>query len=263
MNTEKYGMLNNHTNDMTRLLNMIENQLQLKNFPLPDQANKDTWPAIIMDQTLPVFSEYFPNVIDIIVDPTTEKDGFYFIDKDIEPGVKILGIQDIDWMAFRNAGSYYERYGLNTIDAQTWMSRHYALDDIALTQTGSDLVSLFNLQIYPVFVKPNKIRLESVNGAPVHRWRSFPLKVLIEHTSLFTLSPTMMKSFIKLCMCDISDHILSYIKYYSNMDTVYGSIDLQLDRLQDWSNKREDILREYSEASMTTANESLPLIWTV
>ena len=47
------------------------------------------------------------------------------------------------------------------------------------------------------------------------------------------------------------------------MDTVYGSIDLQLDRLQDWSNKREDILREYSEASMTTANESLPLIWTV
>ena len=251
-------------NSMTLLLNKIERRLGTKQLNLPEYMSKDKWAEeVICNETLDTFSRFFPNKFPYILGPQNRKGKYYLIDESICDHMTILGIQDIDWMAFRNAGSFYERYGLNTIDAQTWMSRHYALDDIALTQTGSDLVSMFNLQIYPVFVKPNKIKLESVNGAPVHRWRSFPLKVLIEHTSLFTLSPTMMKSFIKLCMCDISDHILSYIKYYSNMDTVYGTLDLQLDRLQDWSNKREDILREYSEAAMTTANESLPLIWTV
>jgi len=258
----KYGLMSRNNNDMTRLLNKIELRLQLgSNFPLPDGCKKDDWPRVILDQSISTFSQYFPYKIQDVITPNVVKDGYFFIDQNVPVGTKILGIGDIDWLAYRS-DSRFDRYGIN-LDAQTWMTRQYAIDDIAMTIAGNDLLSLFDLGIYIEYIPPNKCRLVSVNGNPVSQFRPFPLIILIEHPGLWTISPTMMETFIKICMCDVATLIYGNIKYYDGLDAVYATLDLKLDTLQEWANRRDDIIREYDEAHTTTANDSAPIMITV
>lgn len=257
----KYGMLGKNNNQMTVLLNRIERQLGLSVLPLPEGLKKDDWAKIIMEDTIPVFSQYFPYEITTVVNPNPSKDGWFFIDQNLPEGTRILGVKDIDWQSYR-VDPRFDRYGIN-FQTYDFISRDYGVDDVAFSQVAADFMSLFNLGIYIEFEYPNKIKLVSVNGSPVSQYRPFPLKILIEHPGLHTLSPTYMETFTKLAKADIATAIWGVMKYYDNMDTAYATLSLQLDVVQEWANKREDIIRELDEAHVTTANEHSSLIMTI
>ena len=259
MNT--YGLASVNNNEMTTLLNTIELRLQCRSMPLPDGCKKDDWAEVINEQSIPTYSRYFPYQVQDIITPDMKKDGFFFLDQHLPEGTKILGINDIDWLAYRS-DSRFDRYGIN-LDAQTWMTRQYAIDDIAMTTVGTDLISIFDLGIYPIYVAPNKIRLESVNGNPVSQFRPFPLKIFIQHPGLHTISPTMYETFIKICLVDVATLIYGTIKFFDGLDTTYGSLDLKLDVIQDWANKREEVIKEYDDAHVSTASEFQPIMFTV
>lgn len=240
-------------NQMTLLLNKIERRLGLKVLTLPEGLTKDNWAEVIIEDTIPTFSRYFPHKITTIIDNTCEKDGFFFIDKDVPEGCKIIGVKDIDWQAYR-CDPRFDRYGINfaTFD---FISRDYGIDDVAFTQTSADFMSLFNLGIYIVFDPPNKIKLESVNGSPVSRYRPFPLQIFIEHpANLMTISPTMMETFESLAQCDVAIFLYQQLKYFDDFDTTYAQLQLKLDTLQSWADRREDLVNKLDEAHTTTAN---------
>ena len=248
-------------NQMALLLNKIERRLGLSVLPLPDAIAKNTWHTVIEEDTIPTFSRYFPYKITVIIDNTCEKDGYYFIDKDIPEGCKILGVKDIDWQSYRCDPRYDYGIGFSNYD---FAGYNYGPDDIALTQVSADYTSLFNLGIYPEFEYPNKIKLVSVNSTPISRYRPFPLQVFIEHpANLMTISPTMMETFEKLAQSDVATMLYQQLKYYDGIETVYANLDLKLDDLRTWSEKREDIVRELDEAHVSTANEFGSLIMTV
>jgi hypothetical protein len=49
------------SNNMTNLLNKIENRLGVKMLNLPEKLNKNTWASeVIIPDTLVSFSRYFP-----------------------------------------------------------------------------------------------------------------------------------------------------------------------------------------------------------
>ena len=257
----KYGMLGHH-NQMTVLLNRIERFFGLRNFPLPDGLKKDDWPTIISEDSIPVFSNYFPYMITDIVTPDMEKDGYFFIDQHVPEGSRILGVVDVDWQAFRSDSRYDRNFGISMV-ALDYIAQDHTLSDSMVQIVGTDMLSLFNLGIYIEFVPPNKIRLVTVNGSRVNKYRPFPIKILLEHPSIMTISPTMMGSFENLVKCDVSTAIYEELKFYDDQDTVYGSFRLQLDKLQDWANRRDDVIRTLDEAHLSTANENMPLIMTV
>ena len=262
MEYNKYGMVGHNNNQMTIILNRIERQLGLSVLPLPDGLKKDDWARIIIEDTIPVFSQYFPYEVITLIDPTLSKDGYAFIDQNLPEGARILGVRDISWESYRS-DPRVDRYGMS-VYSQDFLSREYAVDDIALTVTGNDLMSLFQNGIFIEFLYPNKIKLTSVNGFPVSQYRPFPLKILIEHLpNLSSLSPTYMETFIKLAKCDIALAIWNVLKYYDNMDTSYATLALQLDTLQENANARSDVIRELEEAHVTTANEHQPIMMTV
>ena len=58
MEYNKYGMVGHNNNQMTIILNRIERQLGLSVLPLPDGLKKDDWARIIIEDTIPVFSQY-------------------------------------------------------------------------------------------------------------------------------------------------------------------------------------------------------------
>jgi hypothetical protein len=250
------------SNEMTKLLNKIERRLGMTVMTLPDNLKKDNWCKIIEEDTLPTYSRYFPYSITILIDNTCFKDGYYFIDKDLPAGSKIIGVKDIDWQLF-SRDSRYGGYGVG-FPTYDYLGRDYGVDDIALTQVTTDISSLFNLGIYIEFEYPNKVRLVSINGAPISRYRPFPLKIYLEHPSnLMTISPTMMEEFEKLAQSDIAIFLYQNLKYYDNQDNVYTQLDLKLETLQEWANKRDDIVKELDDAHTTTANEYQSLIITV
>lgn len=254
--------MNNPANQMTKLLNKIERRLGMSVINLPDKLSKDNWHTVIEEDTISTFSRYFPYSITVIIDNTCEKDGFYFIDKDLPEGTKILGVKDVDWQSYR-VDPRFDRYGIN-FSTYDFISRDYGIDDVAFSQVAADYMSLFNLGIYIEYLPPNKIRLVSVNGSPVSRYRPFPLKIFIEHPSnLMTISPTMMESFEQLAQADIATFLYQNLKYYDNQETVFMQLDLKLETLVEWANKRDDIVRQLDEAHTTTANEWQSLIMTV
>lgn len=241
-------------NRMTTLLNKIERRLGLLTLNLPDSIGKNTWHTIIEEDTLPTFSRFFPYKITVLIDHTCEKDGFYFIDKDVPEGSIILGASDVDWQAYRTNNGY-DRYNFLST---------YGADEIALTQVTADYMSLFNLGIYIEFVPPNKVRLTSVNGSAVTRFRSFPLRVFVQHPSnLMTISPTMMEIFEELAQADVATFLYHQMKYFDDTDTTFLTLSLRLDALQEWSNKRADIVQRLDEAHTSSANEGQILIMTV
>lgn len=253
---------NSSPNQMTLLLNKIERRLGLTVLNLPDNLAKDKWADIIVEDTIPEFSRYFPYKITTVIDNTIMKDGFYFIDKCVPNGAKILGVGDIDWNAYR-CDPRYDRYGIN-FATYDFISTDYTLEDIAFSQASADIMSLFNLGIYLEFLPPNKVKLVSVNGSPVSRYRPFPLEIYTEHpASLMTISPTMMRSFEQLAIADVATFLYQNLKYYDGTDTVYANLDLKLNTLEEWAGKREDIVDKLDEAHVSTANEGQHLIMTV
>ena len=111
---------------------------------------------------------------------------------------------------------------------------------------------------------PNKIRLVSVNGSPVSRYRPFPLEIFLEHPiNLMTISPTMMEIFEKLAQADVATFLFQSLKYFEGQDTVFMQLDLKMDTIMEWANKRDDIVRELADNYVSTANDGQPLMITV
>lgn len=255
-------IIQNPANEMTKLLNKIERRLGMSVMTLPTNLQKDQWHKIIEEDTIPTYSRYFPYCITVLIDNSCFKDGYYFIDRDIPAGAKIIGIKDIDWATY-SRDCRFGGYGVG-FPTYDYLGRDYGVDDIALTQVSTDISSLFNLGIYVEFEYPNKVKLVAVNGAPISRYRPFPLKVYLEHpANLMTISPTMMETFEKLAQSDVAVFLYQNLKYYDNQDNVYTQLDLKLETLQEWANKRDDIVKELEDAHVSASNEYQSLIITV
>ena len=127
-------------NEMTKLLNKIERRLGLSVLTLPEKISKKNWHIVIEEDTIPTYSRYFPYKLTVIIDNTCEKDGFYFIDKDLPEGSKILGVKDIDWQAYR-CDPRFDRYGIN-FSTYDFISRDYGIDDV-LSGCGDKKYAVF------------------------------------------------------------------------------------------------------------------------
>ena len=250
-------------NEMTKLLNKAERRLGLSVIKLPEQLAKDKWADIVREDTLPTYSRYFPYMHVTVIDVRYhDENGFFYIDRDLPEGTKIIGVKDIDWSSYRADSGIIK----NNINYGTWdfAAAEYGAADIAMSQARTDYCSLFNLGIYIEEVPPNKIKLVSVNGSPVNQYSNFPIAVFIEQPdNLLGISPTMMETFEKLAFSDIATFLYNNLKYYDGTDTVFATLDLKLDLLNEWANKRDDIVNQLDEAHVSTANANQTMIMCV
>ena len=92
-------------NDMTRLLDKLENRLGLHALVphLPDWCNKEAWANVIKTDTMVTFSRYYPHRFKMIINDETcdkkKENGttWYYIKDEILQGAKLLGVYDIAW----------------------------------------------------------------------------------------------------------------------------------------------------------------------
>lgn len=260
-------------NDMTLLLNKIERRLGLIPLTphLPKEMNKEAWANLIMTDTIVTFSRYYPNKLPMVVNDDTcykRREGnqqivWYYIKDEVLNGVKLLGIEDIDWMDYTTnnsslgatslGGGYY--YPSSACPQATF-------EDVIALQMNANVSSLYNRGIYIDFEYPNRFSLKGL-GNTDYDLASFTVLLLVEHRSLSTISPTKMETFEALAQADVANFLASNLKYYDGLETAYTNIDLKLSDLQEQANKREDIINTIKESYVSTSNDNIPYIWTI
>lgn len=244
------------SNNMTDLVNKIEQVIGTEPLTLPDHLSKSIWPdKVIIPMTIVTYSRYFPNRMRYHIDGSHPmKNGWYLLDESIFNDAKILGVTNVDWGCFNGTG-YGGGYGYN--DA----TYGAGIDDIANIAISANLSSMFNNKIYPTFEPPNKFRLETANGRSVSNVYSYDLYVLVEHSpSLLTISATQMDTFDDLACCDVARFLYNNLKYYDNIDTVFANTNIRLDDILERANKRDEIMAYIKENYVSAANKNQPMI---
>lgn len=243
------------SNNMTLLLNKIENRLGLDMLELPDNLKKENWAEkVIIPDTICTWSRYYPNEIRYHVDPShKKKNGWYLLDEEMF-GVKILGVKNLDWSKF-NSNTYGGAYGI-----QDYLATGYDLSSMVDLISAANMNSLFNNGLYPTFDPPNKFRLETTYGNTAEI-KEFTIVVLTEHNpNLLSISPTQMETFEALAQADVAGWLYNKLKMFQGVQTVYTSIELHLDDLQNEHQKRDEIINTIKESYVSASNKNQPIM---
>lgn len=256
-----------YSNNMTNLLNKIENRLGTKPLALPDEIKKETWASNVIElDTIVTYSRYFPRLFNYEVDPAThpKKNGWYILDENfISPDAKILGVRDLSWEDFaQDSLTYQQNMGLGVYD---YLANSFGVTDVALMQMRADHMSLFNNNIFVEFDPPNKIKLTSATGADLSRSvGKFHIDLFLQHRSdLTTISATQMETFEALAQADVALYLYRYLVHYDQLETVYAQIDLKLQDLETEAGKRDDIIEKIKDGYVSAANKNQPIMFCV
>lgn len=251
-------------NSTTTLLNRIERRLGISQLNLPDYLQKDQWMKVIEEESIVVFSRYFPDEKIYRISPSRDRidnEGYYIIDEDrLGKDIKILGVRDIDWESFSKTYNYYASgaYNYNTFGDS------FTLDVVGTAQMSADHNSLFQNGIFVDFKFPNRVKIVTVANIQVLKALDIPIILYTVHPSnLTTISPTQMRIFEDLCCSDIALWLYNELKYYDQLETVYSNIELKLDFLSNIADRREEIIDRLDEGHVTAANANIPYIMTI
>ena len=255
------------TNSMGNLVNKVAHILEVEYIEqfFPKEIQKETWAQKIIDYSLLDFSKYVPQKIQYLVKTNTmDSDGWYYIDEDVIPGnIRIVGIQDLDFETISldatMSGTMSGPYGIHD-----YMQAVYSVEDVADIQMMADHNSMFNSGIYVEWQSPNKIRLKSGTRNFI-KWQAptFPITLYLSHSeNLLTIDPTKMELLEELASSDIAKFLYATLKYFDKLETSYGTIDLKLEKVEEYKDKRDDIMQRLKEGFIS-AGGSYPIIMCV
>lgn len=254
-------------NRMTNVLDKIERRLGTKPLGLPDDLKKDKWvDEVIIPDTLETFSRYFPHMVRLKVSTKTKTpDGYYLIDTDLVNGEEIIGVRDIAFDIYGSDSTYVQQsQGLGVYDYFTG-SAQYNLDDVMMLQARADIASIFNNQTYVEFKEPNMLKITSVTGGDLTGLMpQIPVDVFIKHpANLMTIPVSQMEVFENLATADVANFLVAYLAHFDGLETVFANVDLKLDRLDQWAQRRDDIIQQIREGYVNPANKNQPIMYTV
>ena len=261
----------NSRNSYTELIAKITRKLGLLPLipHLPEFCNQDAWVDIIQNDTMVTFSRFFPYRFKMVINSETcdkkmdnQKVMWYYIKDEVLQGAKLLGIMDIDWQDTSSNNSSLGASSVGNYFYPSYACPIATFESIAALQTAADFNSLYNRGIYIDFQYPNHFCLRGI-GNTNYDLNSFTVILLVEHSSLATISPTKMETFEKLAMADIAGFLYQNLKYFDGLETAFLNLDLKLSELNDIANKRDQIVEELDNAHVSTSNDNIPYLFSV
>lgn len=252
-------------NSQTALLNKIERRLGTSLYELPEEFGKDAWmDKVIANETLDTFSRYFPYAMTYNLTGDRRKGPYYLIDEKICNSQVILGVGDINWHLLSKCTPAFG-FGSGFLSTFDMFTSGLNVEDILMTQQLIDHASVYKAGIYVEFEPPNKVRLESnLSNNMLEMLKSIPITLFLKHsTNLMTIEPTKMEIFEQLATADVATFLYQYLKFYENIETSFANTELRLDTLQDWMNKRDEIVQKMEDNYVSAANKNQPIIVTI
>ena len=249
-------------NSMTKLLNLIERRLGTDVLGLPESMSKDKWATeVICNETLDVFSRYFPRKIPYTLCIENKKDDYWLIDESICNSVDIIGAGDIRWHDWSSQYIGLLFGGTHTFDL---MSAGIDFETYADVIQMADHVSLYSNGMYIEYEPPNKIYLRVVVAQSfLTNFQRIPIDLFVKHApNLKTIEPTKMNIFENLATADVANFLFEKLKYFDQEQLTFGNLDLKLQSLEETARSRQDIINTLESSYISAANRSMPILIT-
>ena len=176
--------------------------------------------------TLPVFSTFLPYRALVMVDSERHlypgKQNTYRIETEGE----LLGVSEIYAGALNTFYPFYHPYNQG---------------DVLARQQLVDIYSLFGVE--PTFRFTPPCFLEIFPKSILPRVQEFPVVCKFVHPkTLRTILPGSSEILKDLFLCDLAGDLLAVRENFQTLSSVYGEINLNLDRLRTQADKRQEII---------------------
>jgi len=218
----------------TKVIRHIDGMLGVTHQVL--EISKEEILDIIREETLPTFSKYFPHYAEVIVTPDKDKHGaeeMYFLDTDYD----ILSVSKVI-LSYGNTGNGAYNSGL--------LSRS-PLDRQAASNASSMMMQPVTHQFHPpslIEIFPKKSLVSK-----------FTVQIKAVHPDHFSTIPISLKDqFYELAICDVRKFLYPIRFRFNNIETLYGSIELFMNKLEGAEDDRKDILETFRQHSHKSAN---------
>ena len=193
--------------------------------------------ACLDQETLPTLSIYLPHYEDFQIDAAKDRingqDGIYQIRA---PGERLLGVNRLrEGVIAYGSVMYNPTLSGDIIDQQLIADRQSA----TLVSVTWDFRPPNILEIYP------KALLYSIFNVECK---------CVHHTHLRTIPPTAREILRELFLADLAIDVLSVRQYFQNIQSVFGELNLNLDRLQAQADRRNEIVEKLEAKQFKSAH---------
>lgn len=228
--------------NMSQLITRIKLNLGLATIASPMENLDMVIKTIIEEETVPFFSQYQPAKDVVVVDTrklelisqTHEYQTFLLPDFDNR---KLLYVSNVEYDDSTLSGFGHYGYGLP----------HVGTSLLSQIMMSNATISLYNKLIPKItyhYEHPRKLTLYNQFSECYLR-----LYLGFEHDkSLASIPDTCLTSFTKLALLDVKMALYSTFRYYSNISSVYGNIDLKIDSWEGAEGERNDLLSSWDDS---------------
>ena len=193
--------------------------------------------ACLDQETLPTLSIYLPHYQDFPVD--TDKDrinGQEGVFQIRAPGERLLGVNRVrEGIAAFGSMMYDPMLFGDMLDRQLVADRQSA-SELSVTW---DFRPPNIIEIFPKALQYSQINIECK---------------CVHHTHLRTIPPTAREILRELFLADLAIDVLGVRQYFQTIQSVFGEIQLNLDRLQQQADKREAIVEKLEQKQFKSAH---------
>lgn len=200
----------------------------------------------IKQDTLITYSKYFPYQKNILLneaDKVKGREGAYYINTKL----KILGVSQV----VTNNTAFTDPY-LSVANI-----RQGSLDRFSMIQMA-DFSSMYNNPLTFSFEHPNVVVIQPT----LIDASNTLVKINAVHPDNFSTIPyNMIDNFLELCVLDTKIVLYPIRHRFNNLNTVYGSIELFIDDLQDAADKKKDLIENWRKTSIRQTNRKKLFIY--
>jgi len=213
----------------TTLLRHVKAQLGATTRPLP--VSDDDMMEVVLEETIPTFSKYYPYMYPIMVDPKTDELDSNDMLKSVfvmnTNGLEVLGVKGTYRTDGQAADARYPYYNTNNIY------------DIAV---ANNYLSMTQITDTFAFYPPSIIELYP----KMFDKRPFMVIVKCVHLPSLQSIPIKLKDqFFDLATLDIKISFFPILKHYDQLNTPFGTIDLKVNDLEEAKSERNDLLEKF------------------
>lgn len=226
--------------NISNLITRIKLKLGLNVITAPFDVNQ-LIQDVIKIETLPVFSLYAPlrETFHCTINDLQQIDkGPNYVQvliPEIRPN-KIISVEDVEYdeTTISNTSSYGYCYPYRF--PNIWQT-------LVSANASMNLVRSMLPSVTFKYEHPRKLTLYNIYVS-----RQVAISIAMEHDdTLASIKPTTEESFYELALLDIKVNLYSNMKYYTELQSAYGTINLRID---DWSNaeaERKDLLNTWGD----------------
>lgn len=219
----------------SKVISSIKMDLGLYGLSLPFGNIDDIIMDVIREKTLPVFNEFYPNVVTVPLNLQHEEcikrsyDESIFIIPDIFGEREIINVRDVRYTL---GGSYLSSAGFSDVQ------------NIMLGQVSANILSGIEPPKTFNFTHPNRLHLYNIDST----YGTIEVELGIEHAeNLSTIPKSAYTFFLKVATLDVKIFLYNQLKHYNEIQTAHGTINLRIDDWADAKSERQDVMNQWEE----------------